>query len=242
MTGQLAIVAPGAVLFLAGSFVYYALRGPDLPVPRSPVGVLAALLAVFVLGHLARLAALAFAWGVAQFWTADVFQERAPHELVDELSPRSLGPELLDRLGMAVRSVFGLELPRIGRSDDEDVRDAKARALEQVLALAQARAGVLARERLSGLEAGVEGGRALAAALLLSAGLVLLTAVHDLFFGREIAHAFSSFSIVALGILLGFSSVAAIGWARAQARKLAAFVLLVVATEKVAATEPTKPT
>jgi hypothetical protein len=218
------------VLFLAGSFVYYALRGPSIDLPRSPVGVLIALATIFVLGHLARLAAVAFAWGIAQFWAADVFQERAPHELVDELSPRALGPELRERLGAAVKTAFGLELPRIARTDGDAARDTKARALDEVLALAHAHAGIAARERLSALEARVEGARALAGALLLSAGLVLVVAAHDLFFGREVAHAFSSFSIVTLGAVLGFSALAAVGWARGQARKLALFVLLLVAT------------
>ncbi len=227
-----ALVAPGAVLFLAGSFVYYALRGPIVELPRSPLGVLVALAAIWVLGHIARLASVAFAWGIAQFWAADVFQERAPHELVDELSPRALGAELQSRLAEAVRAAFGLELPRIGRADDDAVRDAKARALDEVLALAHAHAGVAARDRLASLEARVDGARALAGALLLAATLVLATAAHDLFFGREVAHAFSSFSIVAAGAILGFSALAAIGWARAQARRLAVFVLLLVATER----------
>jgi hypothetical protein len=229
---SLAVLAPGAVLFVAGSFAYYALRGPDIAIPRSPAGVLVALAAIFVLGFLARLAAVAFAWGVGQFWTIDIFQDRAPHELVDDLSARRLSPELRDELAQGVKSAFGLELPRIGRGDDEAVRDRKARALDEIVALAHAHAGKAAPARLAALEARVDTARGVAAALLAAAALILAMAAHDFFFAHEIAHAFSTFSIVALGIALGFSGIAAIGWARSQARRLALFVLLLVATER----------
>jgi len=229
--GQLALAVPGALLLFAGAFVYYALRGPFFELPRSLFAWLVFLGGALVLGHVARLASVALAWGVAQFWDADLFLERAPEELVDELSPRRLGHELLDRLGPAVRSAFSVELPRIGRSDDEAMRDAKARALEEVVALARARAGVAAPERLALLEARTDGARALAGSLLVSAALVLGTALHDFFFARAIAHAFSSVSIVALGVALAFAALAALAQARHEARQLTVFVLLLGATE-----------
>ncbi len=224
---MIANLVPGAVLFLAGSFVFYALRGP-IDFPRSAIGILLSLVAIAVLGHLARLAALALSWGAFQVFLADIFEEHAPLELVDELSPRSLSPELRERIARSVHEAFGVELPRLGRSSDETARDRTARALDEVLALARVRASLAAREHTAALESRVEGARGLAAALLLSAVLVLGTAVHDLFFAHQIAHAFSSFSIVAFGLGLGFAALASVGWARAQARRLALDLLLLL--------------
>jgi len=218
----------GAVLFVVTAFVYYALRGPFVELPRSPLAVFVALVSIFVLGQLARLAALALEWGFEQVFAADLFQERAPLELLDELSPRKLGAEVTARLAGAVKEAFDLELPRIARTDDDALRDGKSRALEEIFALARARAAAQAFEHVSSLEGRVEGARALFAALFLATLLLLATAVHDLFFAHAVAHAFSSFWIVVSGVLLGFAALAALGWARLQARRFALDVLLLL--------------
>ncbi|HZU99251.1 MAG TPA: hypothetical protein VFF73_21265 [Planctomycetota bacterium] len=222
---MIATLVPGALLLLSGTVVVYALRGPWIELPRSPLGIVLALLAAVVLGQLARLAALALAWAVGQVSESDLFQDQAALELVDELSPRRLAPEVAESVARALHDT-GVELPRIARLDDDATRDTKERSLESVFELARARAAAKAPAHLETLEARVDGARALCAALLISSVSVLVTAAHDVLF--VVAHAISSFTLVVLGLGLAFATLAAIGWARAQSRRLARFVFLVL--------------
>jgi hypothetical protein len=221
-------LAPGAVLLGSGALVVYALRGPLVDLPASPAAAVAIVLGSFALGHISRLIAAATAWGVDAIWAWDLFSERAAHELVDELAERRLSADLRKRIGDALEASFGMALPSIGRTDDEGLRDEKARRLEELLALARARAATDGTTAgvLVALESRAEGARALAAALGAACGLVLGTAIHDMLFGRAVAHAFSSFSLVALGLVLLFTTLAALGRARSNGRRLALETLL----------------
>jgi hypothetical protein len=224
----IATLPAGAVLFSSGAFVYYALRGPSIDLPRSPFALLVVVVAIVALGHAARLAALAISWGVDQLWAGDIFNDGAVRDFLDEIGPRKLGPELAARVSGSVKAALGVDLPSLGRADDEATRDKKARTLDEVFTLARARAAATAPEHVASLESNVQGARALFAALLLSTILVLGTAVHDLFFAQRVAHAFSSFSIVVMGVLVAFATLAALGQARLVARRLALDVLLIV--------------
>jgi len=221
-------LAPGAILLASGALVVYALRGPLADFPTSPAAGIAIVLGSFALGHVSRLVAGAMAWGVDAFWAWDLFSERAAAELVDELAARRLSDDLRKRIGDAMDSAFGMRLPSIGRADDEAQRDEKARKLEELLALARAKAATAEPTAavLVALESRSEGARALAAGLGAATALVLGTAFHDVFFGRAVAHAFSTFSLVALGLVLLFTTLAALGRARSSGRRVALETLL----------------
>jgi len=218
--------ASGGVLLAAGWVVVYALRGPGIELPSSPAAAASLLVLAYALGQLARIAATAAAWGADAIWAADPFHERPAAELFDELADRRFSGEVRERVAEAFEATFGLPLVPIGRSDDEALRDHKAKRLEEALRLARARAS--SHPAYSAAEARTEGTRALAAALALASVASLGTAAHDFLFARAVAHAFSSFSLVALGAVFLVAALAALGRARQLSRRSAedAFLML----------------
>lgn len=215
-------LAPGGVLLFTGAFVTYALRGPSFEFPQSSAAALATLVAAIALGHLARLAASGVAWGIHAFTAVDLFVERPAGELLDELSPRRLSPELLAGVDAALRARCGMAVEAIAARDAWDVRERKARRLDEAVALARA-SGPGA---LPWLEARSDAARALCASLGLGSLALLFVAAHDALFSRSVAHAISSFTLVVLGVALLVAAAAAARRARSASRRLALEALL----------------
>jgi hypothetical protein len=216
------------VLLLTGGFVTYALRGPQFDFPSSPAAAVAVFVAAESLGHLARLAAAGAAWVVDALWAHDLFLDRPASELLDELSPRRLSPDLLARLDAALRTPFGLTIEPVARSERDDIRERKSRQLLEAVALARARAAkdMATAATAARLEARSDAARALCAALGLAALGTLAVAVHDYLFARAVAHALSSFSLVVLGLTLLVAAFASLGRARSASRRLVVEMLL----------------